>query len=132
MTTHPHTAEKNEAPVGTFRSYALGFALSLLLTCIAFGLAAAHLASHHAYPSHEFLQIAFLSLALVQLLVQAVFFLHLKRGTGRHWNTISFAFAGFIAVVVVAGSLWIMANLHDMSLSQLYLEGAVSPQTELQ
>jgi cytochrome o ubiquinol oxidase operon protein cyoD len=50
-------------------------------------------------------------LALTQMVVQLMFFLHLGDETSPRYKTISFSFMGGIMFIVVAGSLWIMANL---------------------
>jgi cytochrome o ubiquinol oxidase operon protein cyoD len=48
-------------------------------------------------------------IAVIQLVVQLVFFLHL--GQGNRWKTITFVFAGLVVLIVVVGSIWIMHNL---------------------
>ncbi len=49
-------------------------------------------------------------LCVAQLLVQLVYFLHLGTGPGQRGNTAIFACTGFLIVIVVAGSLWVMHN----------------------
>ncbi len=51
------------------------------------------------------------ALAVTQLLVQLLFFLHLGRESKPRWNLIVLAFAVMVVVIVVFGSLWIMKNL---------------------
>jgi cytochrome o ubiquinol oxidase operon protein cyoD len=50
-----------------------------------------------------------LGIAVVQLVIQAVFFLHIGRGS--RLKLVTFAFAILIVLIVVVGSLWIMNNL---------------------
>jgi cytochrome o ubiquinol oxidase operon protein cyoD len=52
------------------------------------------------------------TLALIQLFIQLVFFLHLDRGSKPRWNLGILAFAILVVVIIVFGSLWIMANLN--------------------
>jgi cytochrome o ubiquinol oxidase operon protein cyoD len=50
-----------------------------------------------------------LGIAVLQLIVQLVFFLHIGRGS--RWKGITFAFAALIVIIVVVGTIWIMNNL---------------------
>lgn len=96
--------------------YITGFILSLLVTCISFGLVWAHLGKDHALISHSLLAIFVLTLAIVQLAVQLVYFLHVGRES-KVRDILSLILAGFLIAFIVIGSLWIMANLtfnHDL------------------
>jgi cytochrome o ubiquinol oxidase operon protein cyoD len=101
--------------MATIRTYLIGFALSILLTLIAFGLLGYHLESDHTFPSHELIVPLLIGLALLQFIVQLVCFLHLGQEHKPRWNVVAFAFAVFVVAVVVGGSLWIMGHLqHQM------------------
>lgn len=50
--------------------------------------------------------------AVLQLLVQLIFFLHLGKGNDKRWNTLAFLFMIMVVLIVVIGSLWIMYNLN--------------------
>lgn len=64
------------------------------------------------------LAVVALGLAMVQLLVQMVSFLHLGNETKPRWKAQSFVFAFLMATVIVVGSIWIMANLdYNMGMS---------------
>jgi cytochrome o ubiquinol oxidase operon protein cyoD len=90
---------------GSARSYTIGFGLSLALTLSAYFLTVTEKA-------HGWSLIFILTgLALAQLLVQLIFFLHLGKESKPWWNTSVLVFAGGVVVVVVFGSLWIMYNL---------------------
>jgi len=52
-------------------------------------------------------------LAIAQMGVHLVFFLHITTGVDNTNNVLALAFGIFIVVVVVAGSLWIMTNLSE-------------------
>ena len=94
------------------KTYVIGFALSIILTLIAFGLVNTHVAHHHTFPSDNFMVVSLLTLAVVQLFVQMVFFLHIRRGDKPRWNVWAFAFAVTVVAILVIGSMWIMANLN--------------------
>lgn len=99
----------------TIRSYILGFVLSVALTLLAFGVVWQHLRTDHVSPSHDVALPLLILLALGQLVVQMVCFLHLGRERKPHWNFVAFAFAIFVVAVVVGGSLWIMGHLQHQS-----------------
>lgn len=101
-------------------SYSVGLLLALVLTLTAFSLAFAHsYALPAALPMH-FLIPAILTLAMVQLAVQLIFFLHFGQGKDSQWNAALFCFTFFGILVVVLASVWIMYHLnYNMTPSQI-------------
>ena len=101
MKTH-HTDNSH----GTYQSYVLGFILSIVLT----------LASYFAVTTHSFsvsaTYIIISLLALLQLFVQLVFFLHISSEEKPRWNLTSFAFTVLVTVILAGGSLWVMYNMN--------------------
>ncbi|GAB4221873.1 MAG: cytochrome o ubiquinol oxidase subunit IV [Francisella sp.] len=96
------------AAYGTYKSYIQGFVLSIVITTIAFALVGFKVLSPVA------LCVAVMVLALAQLFVQLVFFLHLSTDSKARWNLISAIFAAIIVFIIVAGTIWIMFDLYDM------------------
>lgn len=92
--------------------YSLGFALSLVFTVAAFWLVMQHAAYPYRSLPEEVIIPIVVGLAIVQLVVQLVFFLHLGRETRPRWNLVVFLFMILVLVIVVFGSLWIMDNLN--------------------
>lgn len=90
--------------------YIVGFSLSLLLTLAAFGLVMRYGDSGLAeMPSYLLPSIVLL--AVVQLIVQLYYFLHLGGEKRPRWNLSVFLFMLISLLIVVLGSLWIMKNL---------------------
>ena len=59
--------------------------------------------------------VALVVLAIAQMGVHLVFFLHITSGPDSTNNVLALAFGVLIVLLVIAGSLWIMANLdHNM------------------
>jgi cytochrome o ubiquinol oxidase operon protein cyoD len=87
-------------------AYVAGFGLSLLLTAAAFLLVQRHSFSHRG------LVAAIAALAVLQLLVQLVFFLNLDQERRPRWNLQAAIFALTVVVIIVGGSIWIMNNLN--------------------
>jgi cytochrome o ubiquinol oxidase operon protein cyoD len=84
-------------------SYVVGFVLSVVATLLAYFFVV-----NHVWPK-EMLVYIVLGIAIVQLVVQAVFFLHIGRGSNL--KIITFLFAILMLLVIVVGSIWIMNNL---------------------
>lgn len=95
----------------TFRSYLTGFIVSIVLTLASYVLVLDHVNSGHKNYAHDFIIAILIGLALMQFIVQAMFFLHLKKKGDARWNLLAFLFMSGVVAVIVLGSLWIMANL---------------------
>lgn len=102
----------NEASYGSLYGYIAGYVLSLGLTGTAFMLVHKHLSTNHASPTDSFMFWALSALALTQLFVQLIFFLHLDRESKPRWNGVVLAFATIVVIILVGGSIWIMTNLN--------------------
>lgn len=94
------------AKQATLGTYISGYVLSLVLTLVAYLLV-----RHPAY-SNSVIVAVIVVLAIVQFLVQLVFFLHLGRETKPRWKLfVAISMIG-IVLILVLGSLWIMNNLN--------------------
>lgn len=85
-------------------SYIVGFVLSVIMTLLAYFIVVSGLWST------QMIVIFVLTLAVVQLVVQVVFFLHIGRGS--RWKLLTFIFTILVVAIVVVGSIWIMDNLN--------------------
>lgn len=105
-TTRPVKAQSAERPERpTLTAYITGFALSLCLTTAAYLLVVNHMLSGRQ------LALSLAGLAVAQLLVQLLFFLHLGRESKPRWKLLVFWFMLLVLGILVVGSLWIMRNL---------------------
>ncbi len=93
-------------------SYTVGLILALLLTVAAFSLVFAHVGNAAGALPRITLIVAVLTLAMVQLAVQLIFFLHLGRGKDARWNSAAFGTTFFAILVVLLASVWIMGHLN--------------------
>lgn len=96
---------QNSSEHGSMKSYVIGFILSLVFTFIPY-----YLVVNQKLPSN-FLLAAILSFAVLQMLVQIFFFLHLGRGPKPLYNVVFFVSTISIVLIVVGGSIVIMNNL---------------------
>lgn len=90
----------------TLTKYVIGFLASLALTMFAYALVSGRILTGDSL----FLVIG--GLALVQMIVQLFFFLHMADESRPRFRLVSFGFMASILVIVVAGSLWIMYHLN--------------------
>jgi len=89
--------------------YVVGLGLALLLTAVSFFVAGTDLVWQPSIP------VAIIVLAIAQMGVHLVFFLHITTGADNTNNVLALAFGILIVVLVIGGTLWIMANLnHNM------------------
>lgn len=86
-------------------AYTTGFILSLFLTVTAF------MCVMNQVVTGRMLVLAIVGLAIAQLLVQLVFFLHLANEKKPRLNLMVFSFMILVVGIIVGGSLWIMQNL---------------------
>ena len=96
----------------TLASYLIGFALSIVLTLAAAALIWIYIGSGYKTFPHEFLMVAIIALAILQLFVQLIFFMHLADESGPRWKLGALVSAVGIILVVVVGSIWIMDHLN--------------------
>jgi cytochrome o ubiquinol oxidase operon protein cyoD len=68
--------------------------------------------------------------AIAQLLVQIIFFLHLKSESRPRFNLVVLAFTFIVIVLVVGGSLWIMENLNTHMTSADVLDELIPLQNQ--
>jgi cytochrome o ubiquinol oxidase subunit IV len=88
------------------RSYLLGLALASGLTIASFYVAGSSLIWGPGIP------VALIVLAIAQMGVHLVFFLHISTGPDSTNNVLALAFGVLIVSLILLGSLWIMANLN--------------------
>jgi cytochrome o ubiquinol oxidase operon protein cyoD len=87
--------------------YTIGLLLAVILTAVSFWAADTSLLWAPGIP------LGLTVLAIAQMGVHLVFFLHITTGPDNTNNVLALAFGVLIVTIVVAGSLWIMANLND-------------------
>jgi cytochrome o ubiquinol oxidase operon protein cyoD len=96
------TGETDEGVVG----YLIGLGLATLLTIVSFFIAGTTLVWGPSIP------VALVVLAIAQMGVHLVFFLHITTGPDNVNNVMALAFGVLIVLLLLGGSLWIMANLN--------------------
>ena len=89
--------------------YVVGLGLAILLTATSFFVAGTDLVWQPSIP------VAIIVLAIAQMGVHLVFFLHITTGADNTNNVLALGFGLLIVFLVIGGSLWIMDHLnHNM------------------
>jgi len=100
--------DEEEVHVGPrLLGYVTGLLLSILLTATSFFVAGTDLVWQPSIP------VALCVLAIAQMGVHLVFFLHITTGPDNTNNVMALAFGLLIVFLVIGGSLWIMAHLNQ-------------------
>ncbi|MDB6087354.1 MAG: Cytochrome bb3 quinol oxidase subunit 4 [Gammaproteobacteria bacterium] len=89
------------------RNYVIGLALAAGLTVASFWVASG---TSLLYPPGVIMALA--ALAIGQMGVHLVFFLHITTGPDNTNNALALAFGILIVGIVIAGSLWIMYHMN--------------------
>jgi cytochrome o ubiquinol oxidase operon protein cyoD len=100
-------ADSAESTASGLLVYTIGLALAVGLTATSFWAANTSLLWAPGIP------LGLATLAIAQMGVHLVFFLHITTGPDNTNNVLALAFGVLIVTILIAGSLWIMANLND-------------------
>ena len=92
------------------QTYLIGLALAALLTVASFYVVRTPLIWGPAIPT------ALIVLAIAQMGVHLVFFLHITTDPDNTNNTLALAFGVLIVVLILGGTLWIMGNLNGRTM----------------
>ncbi|MEM6713245.1 MAG: cytochrome o ubiquinol oxidase subunit IV [Pseudomonadota bacterium] len=105
--TDNHVSQGNDAH-GSYRSYFIGFVLSVVLTAIPFYVVMAEVDI-----SLLWALVIIFGLGAVQILVHVNYFLHVSVGAEDGWQFMSLLFTAVVLVIILAGSIWVMFHLHE-------------------
>ena len=101
---------------GSFKTYMIGFVLSVILTAIPFGLVMTGVLPTQATA------LIVMGLAVVQIVVHMIYFLHMNTKSEGGWTMLALIFTIIVVVIALSGSLWVMYHLntnmmptHEMS-----------------
>ncbi len=100
--------DESDSFLAGFTTYAIGLILASGLTATAFWVA------HSQWLWGPGIATGLVVLAIAQMGVHLVFFLHITTGRDHANNVLALAYGIVIVFLIVVGSLWIMANLNHM------------------
>jgi cytochrome o ubiquinol oxidase operon protein cyoD len=97
----------------SIQAYATGLVLAALLTVASFAVMYTDLIWAPAIPA------ALVALAVAQIGVHLVFFLHLTTAPDNTNNVLALAFGVLIVALIIGGSIWIMDHLNERMMPQM-------------
>jgi len=98
--------EQHDTLLNEVTSYLIGLVLALALTATSFYIVSTSLLWGPG------IAVGLVVLAIAQMGVHLVFFLHITSGPDNTNNVLALAFGVLIVLLIMAGTLWIMANLN--------------------
>jgi cytochrome o ubiquinol oxidase subunit IV len=99
-------SETHEGVRAAVRGYLTGLGLAALLTIASFWAASTHLIYGPAVP------VALVALAIAQMGIHLVFFLHITTAPDNTNNVLALAFGVLIVFVLVFGTVWVMIHMN--------------------
>ena len=103
----PRPVDVEETTSSSIFVYTIGLLLAVLLTATSFWVTNTSLLWAPGIP------LGLAVLAIAQMGIHLVFFMHITTGPDNTNNVLALAFGVLIVTLVVAGSLWIMTNLNE-------------------
>jgi cytochrome o ubiquinol oxidase operon protein cyoD len=98
---------------GTITSYGIGFTLCLLLSLLSCYLVIEKVISP------PMLTYVLMGLALLQSIIQFIFFLHVGKEPKPKWESLVFYFMVMVLLIIVFGTLWIMNDLNERTMKNM-------------
>ena len=92
---------------GSRRGHRIGSLLAIILTVVPFWLVMSQQG-----PAPGWTAAVIFALALVQIVVHVVCFLHLDTRSEGGWTLLAFLFTAVIVVLTIGGSVWVMFHLN--------------------
>jgi cytochrome o ubiquinol oxidase operon protein cyoD len=96
-----------DEPHSTFSGYMTGFVLSVILTAIPFWLVMAKVIA-----DRNTAVLVLGGLAVIQILVHMVYFLHMNGKIEGGWTLLSSIFTVVFVAITIAGTLWVMFHMN--------------------
>ena len=102
-------SEHNEAHGVSTGKYMVGFVLAIILTLASFIPVMQGMLDSWAVSTKV---IYLLGMAVIQMVVQIVFFLHLNQGPDAKWMVGSMWFGALCVVIIIGGTWWARSHLN--------------------
>ena len=91
----------------SYKGYATGFILSVILTAIPFWLVMGKV-----LPTPKMTGLVILAFAAVQMVVHMVYFLHMNAKVEGGWSMLALLFTVALVVIMLSGSVWVMYHMN--------------------
>lgn len=102
-----HDGHDGAGDHGSFKTYMIGFVLSVILTAIPFWLVMSG-----AIADKQITALLIMIFAVVQIVVHMVYFLHMNAKSEGGWTMMALIFTIILVAIALTGSLWVMYHLN--------------------
>lgn len=109
---HGEHGDTDDHAHGSFRSYMVGFWLSVILTAIPF-----YLVMSGTIESKQITSLVVMAFAVAQIIVHMICFLHMSAKSENGWTLMALLFTIVIVGITLSGSLWVMYHLNANMMS---------------
>ena len=107
---HHGEGHETQASHATFKGYATGFVLSVILTVIPFWIV-----MDKVFDKPNVTTLVILAIGAVQIFVHMVYFLHMNTRSEGGWSLLALVFTLMLVVITLSGSVWVLYHLnHNM------------------
>lgn len=120
--THAHHDDHKHdhhdgADHGSFKSYMIGFILSVLLTAVPFWLVMGDVLDNKT-----FTVLLIMGLGVIQIFVHMIYFLHMNTKSEGGWTFMALIFTVVVVMITLIGSLWVMYNMNKNMMPTMTIE----------
>ncbi|MCM2456049.1 cytochrome o ubiquinol oxidase subunit IV [Rhizobium sp. CG4] len=120
--THAHHDDHEHdhhdgADHGSFKSYMIGFILSVLLTAVPFWLVMGDVLDNKT-----FTVLLIMGLGVIQIFVHMIYFLHMNTKSEGGWTFMALIFTVVVVMITLIGSLWVMYNMNKNMMPTMTIE----------
>ncbi|MCS4243656.1 cytochrome o ubiquinol oxidase operon protein cyoD [Rhizobium sp. BIGb0125] len=120
--THTHHDDHEHdhhdgADHGSFKSYMIGFILSVLLTAVPFWLVMGDVLDNKT-----FTVLLIMGLGVIQIFVHMIYFLHMNTKSEGGWTFMALIFTVVVVMITLIGSLWVMYNMNKNMMPTMTIE----------
>jgi len=120
--THAHHDDHDHdhhdgADHGSFKSYMIGFILSVLLTAVPFWLVMGEVLDNKT-----FTVLLIMGLGVIQIFVHMIYFLHMNTKSEGGWTFMALIFTVVVVMITLIGSLWVMYNMNKNMMPTMTIE----------
>ena len=102
---------------GSFKSYMIGFILSVILTAIPFWLVMGDVLENRTATV-----ILIMVFGVIQVFVHMIYFLHMNTKSQGGWTFMSLLFTLVVVMIALVGSLWVMYNMNKHMMPTMTME----------
>ncbi|MEZ5702369.1 MAG: cytochrome o ubiquinol oxidase subunit IV [Burkholderiaceae bacterium] len=103
-----HDAHGDVGPHSSFSGYMIGFLLSIVLTAVPFWLV-----MNGVIAERNTAVLVLGALAVIQIVVHMVYFLHMNGKVEGGWTLLSTIFTVVFVAIAIAGTLWVMFHMNN-------------------